>query len=134
MLAPPPFPIFYLLFLICSIFYFFGHNFYLCVRSCFSMIETLSMKGLTLNCMDRKSEAYELVYQSYNSCLSDDPALIFVLVQNDLKSHVCCNVYGLLYRSEREYRETIKCYRNALRIDPDNIEILCDLSHLQVAS
>ena len=23
--------------------------------------ETLSMKGLTLNCMDRKSEAYELV-------------------------------------------------------------------------
>jgi N-alpha-acetyltransferase 15/16, NatA auxiliary subunit len=24
-------------------------------------VETLSMKGLTLNCMDRKSEAYELV-------------------------------------------------------------------------
>ena len=89
MLALPPFPIFYLLFLICSIFYFFGHNFYLCVRSGFWMIETLLMKGLTLNFMDRKSEAYELVYQSYNSCLSNDPALIFVLVQNDLKSHVC---------------------------------------------
>ncbi|KAL5147285.1 N-terminal acetyltransferase A complex auxiliary subunit NAA15 [Glycine soja] len=95
--------------------------------------ETLSMKGLTLNCMDHKSEAYELVYQSYNSCLSDDPALIFVLVQNDLKSHVCWHVYGLLYRSDREYREVIKCYRNALRIDPDNIEILCDLSHLQIS-
>lgn len=27
------------------------------------MIETLSMKGLTLNCMDRKSEAYDLVRQ-----------------------------------------------------------------------
>ncbi|KAK7399658.1 hypothetical protein VNO78_10845 [Psophocarpus tetragonolobus] len=25
--------------------------------------ETLSMKGLTLNCMDRKAEAYELVRQ-----------------------------------------------------------------------
>lgn len=25
------------------------------------LVETLSMKGLTLNCMDRKSEAYELV-------------------------------------------------------------------------
>ncbi|KHN18261.1 N-alpha-acetyltransferase 16, NatA auxiliary subunit, partial [Glycine soja] len=72
--------------------------------------ETLLMKGLTLNCMDRKSEAYE-------HCLSDDLALIFVLVQNDLKSHVFCNVYGLLYLSEREYREAIKCYRNALRID-----------------
>ena len=100
----------------------------------FLFLENLSMKGLTLNCMDRKFEAYELVYQSYNSCLSNDPALIFVLVQNDLKSHVCWHVYGLLYRSDREYWEAIKCYRNALRIDPDNIEILRDLSLLQVAS
>ncbi|KAG5229091.1 acetyltransferase-related family protein [Salix suchowensis] len=55
--------------------------------------ETLSMKGLTLNCMDRKSEAYDLVR------------------------------LGL--------KGGIKCYRNALRIDPDNIEILRDLSLLQ---
>lgn len=27
----------------------------------YGFAETLSMKGLTLNCMDRKSEAYELV-------------------------------------------------------------------------
>ncbi|KAG4383186.1 hypothetical protein GLYMA_13G027850v4 [Glycine max] len=99
----------------------------------FLFLENLSMKGLTLNCMDRKFEAYELVYQSYNSCLSNDPALIFVLVQNDLKSHVCWHVYGLLYRSDREYWEAIKCYRNALRIDPDNIEILRDLSLLQIS-
>lgn len=78
--------------------------------------ETLSMKGLTLNCMDRKSEAYELVRLG---------------LKNDLKSHVCWHVYGLLYRSDREYREAIKCYRNALRIDPENIEILRDLSLLQ---
>ncbi|KAB5574252.1 hypothetical protein DKX38_001446 [Salix brachista] len=78
--------------------------------------ETLSMKGLTLNCMDRKSEAYDLVRLG---------------LKNDLKSHVCWHVYGLLYRSDREYREAIKCYRNALRIDPDNIEILRDLSLLQ---
>ncbi|BAT98535.1 hypothetical protein LR48_Vigan406s014400 [Vigna angularis] len=78
--------------------------------------ETLSMKGLTLNCMDRKSEAYELVRQG---------------LKNDLKSHVCWHVFGLLYRSDREYREAIKCYRNALKIDPDNIEILRDLSLLQ---
>ncbi|XVE52132.1 hypothetical protein DITRI_Ditri02bG0097600 [Diplodiscus trichospermus] len=78
--------------------------------------ETLSMKGLTLNCMDRKNEAYELVRLG---------------VKNDIKSHVCWHVYGLLYRSDREYREAIKCYRNALRIDPENIEILRDLSLLQ---
>ncbi|MFQ6621124.1 hypothetical protein Gotur_003080 [Gossypium turneri] len=75
------------------------------------------MKGLTLNCMDHKTEAYELVRLG---------------LKNDLKSHVCWHVYGLLYRSDREYREAIKCYRNALRIDPDNIEILQDLSLLQV--
>ncbi|KAG9150983.1 hypothetical protein Leryth_003095 [Lithospermum erythrorhizon] len=78
--------------------------------------ETLSMKGLTLNCMDRKAEAYELVRLG---------------LKNDLKSHVCWHVYGLLYRSDRDYREAIKCYRNALRIDPENIEILRDLSLLQ---
>ncbi|KAM0881849.1 hypothetical protein ACQ4PT_032687 [Festuca glaucescens] len=39
--------------------------------------ETLSMKGLTLNCMDRKSEAYELVRRG---------------LKNDLKSHVCWHV------------------------------------------
>jgi peptide alpha-N-acetyltransferase len=78
--------------------------------------ETLSMKGLTLNCMDRKPEAYDLVRLG---------------LKNDLQSHVCWHVYGLLYRSDREYREAIKCYRNALRIDPDNIEILRDLSLLQ---
>ncbi|KMZ70167.1 putative NMDA receptor-regulated protein [Zostera marina] len=78
--------------------------------------ETLSMKGLTLNCLNRKPEAYDLVVLG---------------LKNDLKSHVCWHVYGLLYRSDRDYREAIKCYRNALRIDPDNIEILRDLSLLQ---
>lgn len=31
------------------------------VISAIFFAETLSMKGLTLNCMDRKAEAYELV-------------------------------------------------------------------------
>lgn len=112
-------------------------------------VETLSMKGLTLNCMDRKSEAYELVRQGLkvrvlSFILLDlwifQPLFVkwsgfnIVLVQNDLKSHVCWHVFGLLYRSDREYREAIKCYRNALRIDPENIEILRDLSLLQVPS
>lgn len=78
--------------------------------------ETLAMKGLTLNCVDKKTEAYELVRKG---------------LKNDLKSHVCWHVYGLLYRSDRDYREAIKCYRCALRIDPENIQILRDLSLLQ---
>jgi peptide alpha-N-acetyltransferase len=79
--------------------------------------ETLAMKGLILNCQERKTEAYELVRRG---------------VKQDIKSHVCWHVYGLLYRSDRDYMQAIKCYRGALRHDPDNIQILRDLSLLQV--
>ena len=79
--------------------------------------ETLAMKGLILNCQERKAEAYELVRLG---------------VKKDIKSHVCWHVYGLLYRSDREYLQAIKCYRSALRHDPDNNQILRDLSLLQV--
>lgn len=47
-------------------------------------------------------------------------------------SHVCWHVYGLLHRSERNYNEAIKAYKQALKIDPENGQILRDLSLLQV--
>ena len=79
--------------------------------------ETLSMKGLTLNCLGRKEEAYDYVRRG---------------LRNDLRSHVCWHVYGLLQRSDKKYDEAIKCYRNALKWEPENIQILRDLSLLQV--
>ncbi|KAG2780912.1 hypothetical protein JG687_00002191 [Phytophthora cactorum] len=79
--------------------------------------ETLAMKGLTLNCMGRKEEAYDFVKSG---------------LRHDLRSHVCWHVFGLLYRSDRNYNEAIKCYRNAIRIDPENLQILRDLYLLQV--
>lgn len=79
--------------------------------------ETLAMKGLTLNCLGRKEEAYDFVRRG---------------LRNDLMSHVCWHVYGLLERSDRRYTEAIKCYRNALKWDKDNLQILRDLSLLQI--
>lgn len=79
--------------------------------------ETLAMKGLTLNCLGRKEEAYEHVRRG---------------LRNDLRSHVCWHVYGLLQRSDKKYDEAIKCYRNALKWEKDNIQILRDLSLLQI--
>lgn len=79
--------------------------------------ETLAMKGLTLNCLGRKEEAYDHVRRG---------------LRNDLGSHVCWHVYGLLQRSDKKYDEAIKCYRNALRCEKDNIQILRDLSLLQI--
>lgn len=75
------------------------------------------MKGLLLNCMNQKEEAYELVKLG---------------LRNDVRSHVCWHVYGLLYRSDNNYKEAIKCYLNALRIDSNNQNILRDLSWLQI--
>eukprot|EP01023_Acetabularia_acetabulum_P015627 TRINITY_DN17634_c0_g1_i4.p1 TRINITY_DN17634_c0_g1~~TRINITY_DN17634_c0_g1_i4.p1 ORF type:complete len:865 (-),score=147.57 TRINITY_DN17634_c0_g1_i4:456-3050(-) len=79
--------------------------------------ETLAMKGLILSYMNRKNEAYDLVKEG---------------VKNDLKSHVCWHVYGLLHRGDRNYKEAIKCYLLALKHDPDNLQILRDLSLLQI--
>lgn len=42
------------------------------------------------------------------------------------------HVYGLLQRSDKKYDEAIKCYRNALKLDKDNMQILRDLSLLQI--
>ena len=82
-----------------------------------SLTETLAMKGLITNCLGRKDEAYELVKKG---------------LTNDLRSHVCWHVFGLLQRSDKKYDEAIKCYRNALKWDKDNVQILKDLSLLQI--
>jgi len=79
--------------------------------------ETLAMRGLVLNCLDKKVEAYDFVKRG---------------LKNDMRSHVCWHVYGLLYRSDRLYDKAIKSYKQALKIDPDNVQILRDLSLLQV--
>jgi len=79
--------------------------------------ETLAMKGLTLNCTGKRDDAYDFVKRG---------------LRNDMRSHVCWHVFGLLHRSDRNYNEAIKAYKQALRIDPENLQILRDLSLLQV--
>ncbi|KAF9961979.1 N-alpha-acetyltransferase 16, NatA auxiliary subunit [Mortierella alpina] len=79
--------------------------------------ETLAMKGLFYNHLDKKEEAYEFVKKG---------------LRHDLKSHICWHVFGLLYRSEKNYEEASKCYSHALKYDKDNIQILRDLSLLQM--
>lgn len=79
--------------------------------------ETLSMKGLILNSMGRREEARDCVKRGLKA---------------DIHSHVCWHVYGLFHRSEKKYEEAIKAYRNALARDKDNMQILRDLSLLQI--
>jgi tetratricopeptide (TPR) repeat protein len=50
----------------------------------------------------------------------------------DLKSFVCWHVFGQVQRSNKKYDEAMKAYKMALRLDSDNLQILRDLSLLQI--
>jgi peptide alpha-N-acetyltransferase len=49
-----------------------------------------------------------------------------------MKSHVCWHVYGMLYRTRKNFDEAIKAYKFALRLEPDSSQIQRDLAILQV--
>ena len=59
-------------------------------------------------------------------------ALAKTALGNNMKSHVCWHVYGLLYRSEKNFEESIKAYKFALRLEPESVPIQRDLAHLQI--
>nr|CDS34462.2 n alpha acetyltransferase 15 NatA auxiliary [Hymenolepis microstoma] len=79
--------------------------------------ETLSMKGILLNCLGKKEEARELVKRG---------------LQSNIKSFVCWHIFGLIKKSDRLYYEAIRAYIQALRLDPKNLQVLRDLSVLQM--
>lgn len=67
--------------------------------------DTVAMKGLIVNSIGgRKAEAHELAK---------------LALRYDIKSHICWHVFGIIHRSENNFAEAIKCYKNALRIDPE---------------
>ncbi|KAI8912613.1 NMDA receptor-regulated protein 1-domain-containing protein [Gorgonomyces haynaldii] len=79
--------------------------------------ETLAMKGLFCHCLDRKEEGHEYIKKG---------------IRQDIRSHICWHVYGLVHRAEKNYEEASKCYAQALRCEPENIQILRDFSQLQI--
>ncbi|KAL4881574.1 NMDA receptor-regulated protein 1-domain-containing protein [Aspergillus karnatakaensis] len=79
--------------------------------------DTLAMKALIMSNQGQQEEAFALAKEA---------------LKNDMKSHICWHVYGLLYRAEKNYEEAIKAYRFALRIEPDSQPIQRDLALLQM--
>lgn len=70
-----------------------------------------------MNCVGKHEEALEVVRRGLTA---------------DLRSYVCWHVFGQVQRSDKKYDEAIKAYKMALRLDNDNMQILRDLSLLQV--
>ena len=75
------------------------------------------MKALILNSQQHSDEAFALAKEA---------------LKNDMKSHVCWHVYGLLYRSVKNFEESIKAYKFALKLEPDSQQIQRDLALLQM--
>lgn len=78
--------------------------------------DTQAMKALILNSQHQGDEAFNLCK---------------LALKNDMKSHITWHVYGLLWRSVKNYEEAIKAYKFALRIEPNSLNILRDLALLQ---
>lgn len=38
----------------------------------------------------------------------------------NFKSEICWHIYGIIMRSQRNYAEAAKCYKQALNYSPDN--------------
>ncbi|KAL9094329.1 MAG: hypothetical protein Q9165_003470 [Trypethelium subeluteriae] len=79
--------------------------------------DTQAMKSLIQNSQGQTDEAF---------------ALAKLALKNDMKSHVCWHVYGLLWRSVKNFEEAIKAYKFALKIESDSIQIQRDLALLQI--
>ncbi|KAJ5133644.1 N-terminal acetyltransferase A complex subunit n.t1.c1 [Penicillium atrosanguineum] len=79
--------------------------------------DTQAMKALIMSHMNQLEEAFVLAKEA---------------LRNDMKSHICWHVYGLLYRQEKNYEEAIKAYRFALRLEPESQPIQRDLALLQM--
>lgn len=77
------------------------------------------MKALNISSMspDKRQEAHDLAKAA---------------LKEDMQSHMCWHVYGILHRTDRNYEQAAKCYMNALKRDPENMHICKDLSNIQM--
>ncbi|KAK4121620.1 N-terminal acetyltransferase A, auxiliary subunit [Parathielavia appendiculata] len=79
--------------------------------------DTMSMKALILNAQGKTDEAFALAKEALTI---------------DMKSYICWHVYGILYRTNKNFDEAIKAYKFALKLEPDSHQIQRDLAVLQV--
>lgn len=54
------------------------------------------------------------------------------VMKSKLKNQMCWHTYGMLLHQKKDYQEAIKCYQNALRLQPDNMQIMRDMALMQI--
>jgi peptide alpha-N-acetyltransferase len=88
--------------------------------------ETLAMKGLIMSHMKPATSVDE---KSHKARAEE---LIKLGITNNAKSNVCWHVYGLFHRANKNYNQAIKSYKAALKKKGGDMQVLKDLSCLQV--
>lgn len=53
-------------------------------------------------------------------------------MKSKMKSMFCWHTMGTIYKQKRDYLESSKCFQNAYRFEPDNIQLLKDIAAMQV--
>ena len=75
------------------------------------------MKALIINSQGKPEEGFLLAKDA---------------IKFNMKSHICWHVYGLLWRSAKNFDEAIKAYKFALKMAPESSQIQKDLALLQI--
>lgn len=79
--------------------------------------EALALKGLNVYYLNEKEEGKKLINQA---------------LKINLKSPVAWHFYALLHKEEGNYAQALKCYLQAFKNDPNNYNVVRDLSYLQL--
>ncbi len=79
--------------------------------------ETSALQGLILQAMGRGEEAYQITQKA-------------VLASNN-KNANCYQIYGIMFRNDKNYVQAAKHFLNASKIQTDNYNLLKDLAFLQ---
>lgn len=54
------------------------------------------------------------------------------LIKSKMKSMFCWHTCGTIYKQKKDFVEAAKCFQNAQRLEPDNIQLMKDTACLQV--
>ena len=86
--------------------------------------ETLALKGLCCHALDKPLRENDIEVDPYK--------LVRAGIRECISSPTCWHALGMLHRSDKNYTEAIKSFRQALKLDPENANLLRDLSSMLV--
>jgi N-alpha-acetyltransferase 15/16, NatA auxiliary subunit len=75
------------------------------------------MKGMILHSTEKPEEGYTLVKEA--------------LKESKMGSFVCWNIYGLMFKADRNYPQAAKCYVNVSKLKSGDLQVLKDLANIQ---